>query len=137
MSRNHRTMDYELWGKFLLAGARFQYTHIPFGMFRLHSAQKTGQGWAQTQSLIDDRREAGRAGARIFPNTVRQTIVADLHAYERDYWRETGSLARLGLPERVVAAAARHARQLAAARGASRARRSLGSSWMADSRADA
>src|SRR5262245_19987450 len=42
---NHRTMDYELWGKFLLAGATLQYTHIPFGAFRLHGSQKTAQDW--------------------------------------------------------------------------------------------
>ena len=34
-------MDYEFWGKLLLAGARFQYTEIPFGIFREHANQKT------------------------------------------------------------------------------------------------
>ena len=57
---NHRTMDYELWGKFFLAGAAFEYTHIPFAMFRLHDQQKTGQDWAQTQSLI---KTAGSRGS--------------------------------------------------------------------------
>jgi hypothetical protein len=49
---NHWTMDYELWGKFFLAGATFKYTHVPFGMFRVHDQQKTAQGWATTRSLI-------------------------------------------------------------------------------------
>src|SRR5215813_13226597 len=31
---NHFTMDYDLWGKFFLAGAPFQYTDIDFAMFR-------------------------------------------------------------------------------------------------------
>ena len=35
-----------------MVGARFEYTHIPFSMFRLHDAQKTGDGWKQTQSLL-------------------------------------------------------------------------------------
>ncbi len=99
--RNHRTMDYELWGKFLLAGAPFQYTHVPFGTFRLHGAQKTGQGWAQTQSLTDTAAKLV-AQARHLPEDIRQSIVADLRAYERDYWLDTGPLARLGLPQRVV-----------------------------------
>ena len=33
---------------------------------------------------------------------MRQSLVADLRAYERDYWLETGPLARLGLPQGVV-----------------------------------
>ena len=37
---NHYTMDYELWGKLFLAGAGFQYTDIPFGMFRRHPAKR-------------------------------------------------------------------------------------------------
>jgi len=38
---NHRTMDYELWGKFFPAGAEFRYTDIPFEMFRQHQTQKS------------------------------------------------------------------------------------------------
>jgi len=100
-SHNHRTMDYELWGKLLLAGAHFKYTHIRFGRFRVHPGQKTGQDWAQTQSLIDT---AVRLVARAsdLPGPVREAIVADLRAYEREYWLATGPLARLGLPEGVV-----------------------------------
>ena len=98
---NHRTMDYELWGKFLLAGAAFEYTHIPFGMFRLHDQQKTGQDWAHTQSLIKTAVKLVDQ-AHGLPEQERQHLVADLHAYERDYWRDTGPLARLGLPPGVV-----------------------------------
>ena len=44
--RNHRTMDYELWGKFLLAGAPFQYTHIPFAHVQAsrRAEDRTGLG---------------------------------------------------------------------------------------------
>jgi glycosyltransferase involved in cell wall biosynthesis len=98
---NHRTMDYELWGKFLLAGAAFQYTHIRFGTFRLHGAQKTGQGWAQTQALADTAVKLV-AQADHMPQAIRERMVADVRAYERDYWLATGWLARLRLPERVV-----------------------------------
>ncbi len=94
---NHRTMDYELWGKFLLAGARFHYTHVPVGMFRLHGQQKTRDHWQHTQSLVAT---AGRLVARADDLTeeVRQSILGDLRAYEQDYWWRTGPLARLGLP---------------------------------------
>jgi glycosyltransferase involved in cell wall biosynthesis len=99
--QNHRTMDYELWGKLLLAGARLEYTHIRFGIFRIHGDQKTGQGWATTQSLVAT---AARLAARAqdVPAPVLQEIVADLHAYQCDYWHDTGPMARLGLPERWV-----------------------------------
>ncbi|MEO8256943.1 MAG: glycosyltransferase family 2 protein [Acidobacteriota bacterium] len=98
---NHRTMDYELWGKFLLAGAVFEYTQIPFAMFRLHQQQKTGQDWPQTQSLVKTAVKLVDQ-AHHLPAQERQRLVADLHAYEREYWRSTGPLARLGLPPGLV-----------------------------------
>jgi len=50
---NHRTMDYELWGKFFLAGAEFRYTDIPFGMFQQHQAQKSCDILRQTRSKLE------------------------------------------------------------------------------------
>lgn len=98
---NHRTMDFELWGKFLLAGALFQYTQIPFAQFRLHGEQKTGQGWATTQSLIQTALKLVDQ-AHDLPKALRHDIVADLHSYEREWWLETGPLARVRLPVSVV-----------------------------------
>jgi len=100
---NHRTMDFELWGKLLLAGARFEYTHILFAMFRLHEQQKTGQAWAQTQSLVETALQLLEQ-ARDLTAQERQHLAADLRAYELDYWRRTGPLARLGLAPSVVLA---------------------------------
>jgi hypothetical protein len=100
-ARNHRTMDYELWGKFLLAGVTFEYTHIPFARFRIHGEQKTGQGWHTTQSLVATAVKLVRQ-AHDMPESVRDEIEADLYAHEREYWNDTGPLARLGLPKRVV-----------------------------------
>ena len=124
-AHNHRTMDYELWGKFLLAGARFEYTHVRFGMFRIHSAQKTGQDWAQTQSLIDTAVKLV-ARAPDLSEPARDSIVADLRAYEREYWLDSGPLARLGLPEGVVLAATQPAGAAAAAGGAAPAKGVVG-----------
>jgi glycosyltransferase involved in cell wall biosynthesis len=98
---NHRTMDYELWGNFLLRGARFEYTHIPFGMFRVHPAQKTFDGWRQTESLVATAsRLVGRA--HTLPRETRRAIVAELQLHEAASWRRSGRLARLGLPRRIV-----------------------------------
>ena len=98
---NHQTMDFELWGKLLLAGATLQYTHIPFAMFRIHAAQKTSQAWKTTRSLVDT---AARllAAAEDVSEKRRQELLADLQAYERSYWRGTGPLARIGLPPNLV-----------------------------------
>jgi hypothetical protein len=98
---NHRTMDYELWGKFLLSGAAFQYTHVRFGMFRLHAAQKTGQDWPQTQSLVASALRLIAKAPQLSERTRRE-MAGDLEAYQRDYWRNSGPLARVGLPESVV-----------------------------------
>jgi glycosyltransferase involved in cell wall biosynthesis len=98
---NHRTMDYELWGKFLLAGVAFQYTHVRFGMFRVHGAQKTGQDWLHTQSLVASARRLVEQAPQM-PEETRRKLTADLVAYQRDYWLDSGPLARAGLPEGIV-----------------------------------
>jgi len=98
---NHRTMDYELWGRLLLAGARFQYTDIPFGVFRIHDQQKTFDGWRQTQSLIATAASL-LAAAKDIPDATRQDILTELSAYEEHCWRYTGRLAAFGLPRSVV-----------------------------------
>lgn len=98
---NHRTMDYELWGKFFLAGARFHYTAIPFGMFRKHPEQKTRDGLATTQSLLDTAAKLVTQ-ADCFSIETKAEMIADLHAYEKDYWKHTGRLARIGLPSQIV-----------------------------------
>lgn len=98
---NHWTMDYELWGRLLLAGTRVRYTDIPFGIFRLHADQKTHNGWRQTQSLISTATRL-LALADDLPAQTRQEILAELQAYEHECWRHTGRLARLRLPRRIV-----------------------------------
>jgi glycosyltransferase involved in cell wall biosynthesis len=102
---NHRTMDYELWGMMLLQGVRFEYTGIPIGMFRVHSAQKTMDGAAQTQALIESAKKL-----IAFPNNLtlseKSGLFADLDAYHREFcrksWKSTGRLAQWGLPPRIV-----------------------------------
>jgi glycosyltransferase involved in cell wall biosynthesis len=102
---NHFTMDYELWGKFLLANVRFQYTEIPFAMFRRHEGQKTHDAIRQTRSLVDT---VGRllAEAIHLPIQDREEIRLNLQAYIDEHavqtWESSGRLARLGLPASIV-----------------------------------
>jgi hypothetical protein len=49
---NHYTMDYELWGDLLLAGAEIRVTGIDYGALRLHDAQKIADRAAVTRSLV-------------------------------------------------------------------------------------
>ena len=102
---NHNTMDYELWGKLLLTGVKFQYTEIPFGMFREHPEQKTMDVWRQTQSLLDTAAKLV-THARCFSEETRGEILADLNAYrelyKKTHWRNSGRLARIGLPPCMV-----------------------------------
>jgi glycosyltransferase involved in cell wall biosynthesis len=102
---NYFTMDYELWGKFFLAGARFQYTEIPFGMARRHPNQKTQAGLPQTQSLIQTAATLVTLADSLSEET-RNQLLADLEAYQEVYpqeaWRNSGRLARLGLPPVIV-----------------------------------
>jgi glycosyltransferase involved in cell wall biosynthesis len=102
---NYFTMDYELWGKFFLAGASFQYTDIPFGMFRKHPNQKSQNGLKLTESLMNAAAKLARR-ADSFPEAKKRAILADLQAYkewyQKNYWKRRGRLARLGLPPSIV-----------------------------------
>jgi len=97
----HDAMDYELWGKFLLAGAHFQYTDIPFGMFRRHADQKTRNRWRTIEVLLTTAAQLV-ASATCFSEHQRNEILAELDSYRNDYfkraWRNSGRLGRTGLP---------------------------------------
>jgi glycosyltransferase involved in cell wall biosynthesis len=102
---NHWTMDYALWGKFLLAGATFRYTDIRFGMFRQYSEQKTGNLLRTTESLIETAAKLVRF-ADCFSAETKKEILTELdsykNAYPQEYWKSTGRLARIGLPPAIV-----------------------------------
>jgi glycosyltransferase involved in cell wall biosynthesis len=102
---NHFTMDYEFWGKLLLGGARFQYTEIPFGIFREHANQKTHDMLRQTRSLIETAAKLVQQ-AEAFSEETTKEILEDLRVYlkdyETDYWKGSGRLAKLGLPRSLV-----------------------------------
>jgi glycosyltransferase involved in cell wall biosynthesis len=102
---NDYTMDFDLWGKFFLKGAKFQYTDIDFGMFRLQPNQKTQNGLAVTESLIDVAKKFVYE-TDSFSENLKQAILEELDAFELtyldEYWRRSGRLARIGLPRRVV-----------------------------------
>jgi glycosyltransferase involved in cell wall biosynthesis len=102
---NHYTMDYELWGKFFLAGASFHYTDIPFGMFRTHRDQKTAEGLRIAESLISTAQRLVFSAEGLSAETRKEIImslIAYSEQYPKDYWRGTGRLAKLGLPPIIV-----------------------------------
>ena len=101
---NHCTMDYELWGKFLLAGATFKYTDVSFAMFRQHEQQKTHDMLRQTRSLIDSASKLVLQAD--LPNATKRELLADLNnyfaEYEKNDWLGSGRLARLGVSRSLV-----------------------------------
>jgi hypothetical protein len=102
---NHYSMDYELWGRLLLAGATIRYTGIRFGVFRHHEAQKTHQIHEQIMSTLDVAEALLRIATGLDPQT-REDISVELRRYRDEYpamsWRNSGRLARLGLPRSIV-----------------------------------
>src|SRR5262245_47331516 len=102
---NHFTMDFDLWGKFFLKGAKFQYTDISFGIFREHAKQKTYDMLRQTRSLVETAAKLMHQ-AQSFPEKTKNEILEDLRVYlkkyETDYWKGSGRLAKLGLPRSLV-----------------------------------
>ena len=102
---NHRTMDYDLWGRFLLAGARLEYTPIPFGMSRRHAGQKTHDRLRQTESLAETARKL-LSLAPDFSDRVRSELLQEidryLEAFRRNPAERPGRLEQLGLPSVLV-----------------------------------
>jgi len=103
--RNHYSMDYELWGRLLLAGATLRYTGIPFGCFRRHLDQKTHDAQRQTESLVVTAETLIGDASSLSPE-LKSELLAALSAYRRAYpslqWKQSGRLSRLGLPRCVV-----------------------------------
>jgi hypothetical protein len=99
--RRYYGMDYELWGKFFLKGARFKYTEIPTGIFRKHRDQKTADSWESTKVLIDVAKQLVTAAADL-PETSKQRLLTGLNDYKDSYWRQFSVLSRIGLPPKIV-----------------------------------
>jgi glycosyltransferase involved in cell wall biosynthesis len=102
---NYYTMDYELWGKLFLAGAKFEYTDIHFGMFREYPNQKSQHGPLLTRSLLHTAAKLVK-NADCFSEQVKDELLADLETYDKEYsmaqWRGSGRLAKIGLPRQIV-----------------------------------
>jgi glycosyltransferase involved in cell wall biosynthesis len=80
---NHQTMDYELWGRLLLAGAQIRYTDLDVGMFRVHANQKTSQFWETTQSLTRSTRRLIRDHPE-WSNEKKEDFLSKVDAYEAE-----------------------------------------------------
>jgi hypothetical protein len=103
---NHSCMDYELWGKFFLAGAKFEYTDVPFGMHRRHVDQKSNDLSRSTEALKPITMRFLDLAAFLSQeekDSIREELDAYFAAYPEMQWLESGRLARLGLPKPIVA----------------------------------
>lgn len=58
---NHRTMDYELWGRMLLVGGRIVPVDEVLGIFRTYEGQKISDRYQTTKSLVQDAQNLIRA----------------------------------------------------------------------------
>jgi glycosyltransferase involved in cell wall biosynthesis len=102
---NYFSMDYELWGHLLLRGARVHYTGIPFGFFRRRRDQKTNDEEKSIESMIDAA-ERLVVAAKLLASQKKEEILAELKAYRKAYkearWKQSGRLAKLGLPPAII-----------------------------------
>jgi hypothetical protein len=74
-------MDFDLWGRFFLANAKFQYTDMDFAMFRLQPSQKIQDGLKVACSLIESAKKLVYQ-AEALSEAVKQTILTELDAFE-------------------------------------------------------
>lgn len=95
------TMDYDLWGKLLLAGAKIEYTGVDIGIFRRHEDQKTADGWVQTEALCSTARSLVRRQDE-WDLEKKKKYIEKINQYEERTWRSTGRLARLPIPRLIV-----------------------------------
>ena len=74
-------------------------------MFREHPEQKIHDALRTTESLLETAAKLVRL-ADCFSEETKRELLADLDAYkvnyQKDYWRGTGRLARIGLPREIV-----------------------------------
>ena len=58
---NHSSMDYELWGRMLLAGGRIVPVDRVLGVFRTYEGQKISDRYKTTKSVVNDAQNLIRA----------------------------------------------------------------------------
>lgn len=101
----HFSMDYEFWGQLFLAGAKVQYTGIPFGCFRWQREQKSQDETKTMESMMDAAADLVGLANSLSPES-KQEILEDLKAYRKAYgerqWQQSGRLAKAGLPRSIV-----------------------------------
>jgi len=102
---NHYTMDYELWGKFFLAKIPFRYTGISFARARLHSQQKTADGYTVTRAMLATAAKLVEDDPTL-PKEKKEEYHEELRLYwdtwVKTSWKGTGRLANLGLSTTIV-----------------------------------
>lgn len=94
-------MDYDLWGRMLLAGADVQHVDVDVALFRHHAAQKTTSSWQVTQDLVTRAQYFARQHPE-WTEAKKRRMVQRLKDYEEQVWRRSGRLARMGLPRPLV-----------------------------------
>jgi hypothetical protein len=97
-------MDYELWGKFFLAGAKFKYTDVPFGMHRRHADQKSNDLSRSTEALKPITKrflERANSLSKEEKDMIREELTLILPPIRNTVAR-IGTLGALGLPKPVV-----------------------------------
>lgn len=100
---NHCTMDYELWGKFLMTGMSVSYLDFDIGMFRVYNGQKVSYQKAITESMVANARELIDQ-QRSWPDKKKQDMVNNLESYAKVVrLGGAGRLTRFGLPEPIIA----------------------------------
>lgn len=76
------SMDYELWGKLFLAGAKFEYVPIPIGISRRHVGQKSKQRINSTDEMVTTASKL-LALNTFLTEDKKKEILDDLEAYQK------------------------------------------------------
>ena len=99
-SRQPSDQDYDLWAGCSRKGPGCNTPRSRSGCSGSTPTRRHKTGGARRSRSSPATRLVARA--EHLAEEERQEILADLRAYEREYWRGTGRLAKLGLPSHLV-----------------------------------
>jgi hypothetical protein len=99
---NHHTMDYELWGKFLLSGAVFEPIDEILGKFRIYKGQKISFEYNTTSSLIQTAKKLIKENEKWTPKE-KAFYISKVNRYW-NFFRYSQFRSKIGLKRRISAA---------------------------------
>jgi hypothetical protein len=94
-------MDFELWGEFLYSGMDIKYIDVDIGKFRIYSGQKVSQVLHAAPAKLEAVQRLVERHPK-WDRKKKELLIEKAEALEEQAWKNSGRLAKLGLPRQWV-----------------------------------